>query len=181
MEFKFEIPIFSFKISVKRSTDDDPITSDIVENCIRLATEAHEGQCDKDGNAFILHPLIVGSMGKTDLEKCVGFLHDVIKDTDWDFDDLESKNIPSEILDALKLLTHEKGTDYFDYIQQIIDSDNITALNVKLNDLTHNIAQGKALDDENLVAKRERAKFMIEDYLNGKSSLMSSHISSMSI
>ena len=54
----------SLEITVKRSTNDDPITQDTVEKCIRIATEAHEGQRDRDGNAVILHPLIVGSMVK---------------------------------------------------------------------------------------------------------------------
>ena len=63
----------SLEITVKRSTDKDPITQDTVEKCIRIATEAHEGQRGRDENAVILHPLIVGSMGKTDAEKCVGY------------------------------------------------------------------------------------------------------------
>ncbi len=165
MEFKLEIPILFFKISVKRSTNDDPITQDTVEKCIRIATEAHEGQRDRDGNAVILHPLIVGSMGKTDAEKCVGFLHDVVEDTDWDFEDLEDEDVPSEIVDALKLLTHEKGTDYYEYVKRIIDSGNETAINVKLNDLAHNIARGKAFGYENLVQKHEKAMSMIKEHL----------------
>lgn len=43
-------------ISVKRSTNDDTITQDTVEKCIRIAMDAHEGQRDRDGNAVILHP-----------------------------------------------------------------------------------------------------------------------------
>jgi len=165
MKLKIEIPLLSFEISVKHSTNDDPITQDTIEKCIRIATEAHEGQRDRDGNAVILHPLIVGSMGKTDAEKCVGFLHDVVEDTNWDFDDLEDEEVPAEIIDALKLLTHESGTDYYDYVQRIIDSGNKTAINVKLNDLTHNIARGKAYGYENLVQKHEKAFEMIKKSL----------------
>ena len=80
--------IISLKITSKRSTNLDPITQETVEKCIRIAMDAHEGQRDRDGNAVILHPLLVGSMGQTDAEKCVGFLHDVVEDTDWTFDDL---------------------------------------------------------------------------------------------
>jgi len=152
----------SLEITVKHSTNDDPITQDTIEKCIRIATDAHEGQRDRDGNAVILHPLIVGSMGKTDAEKCVGFLHDVVEDTDWDFDDLKDEGVPSEIIEALKLLTHEDGTDYYEYVQRIIDSGNMTAINVKLNDLTHNIARGKAFGYEKLVNKHEKAFEMIK-------------------
>ena len=62
----------SFEITSKISTCDDPITQDIVEKCIRIALDALEGKRDRDGNALILHSLIVGSMGQTDAEKCVG-------------------------------------------------------------------------------------------------------------
>ena len=37
MEIKFESSFLSFEISVKRSTNDDPITQDTVEKCIRIA------------------------------------------------------------------------------------------------------------------------------------------------
>ena len=65
------------EILAKRSTENDAISQEIVEKCIKIAREAHFQQRDRDGNAVILHPLIVGSMGKTDAEKCVGFLHEV--------------------------------------------------------------------------------------------------------
>ena len=36
MEIKFESSFLSFEISVKRSRNDDPITQDTVEKCIRI-------------------------------------------------------------------------------------------------------------------------------------------------
>ena len=152
----------TIEVVAKRSTDQDPITQKIVEKCITIAHEAHFRQRDRDGNAVILHPLIVGSMGKTDAEKCVGFLHDVVEDSDWTFDDLRNEGLPEEIIDALRLLTHQAGTDYYEYVQRIIDSGNQTAINVKRNDLRHNIARGKAFGYPHLVAKHEKALSMIE-------------------
>lgn len=55
--------------------------------------------------------------------------------------------------------------DYFEYVQQIIDSGNIIAIHVKMNDLHHNIARGKAFGYPDLVAKHEKALQMIEDFL----------------
>ncbi len=150
------------EIIAKRSTENDAISQDIVEQCTMIAHEAHFQQRDRDGNAVILHPLIVGSMGKTDAEKCVGFLHDVVEDSDWTFDDLLSEGLPTIIVDTLRLLTHQEGTDYYEYVQRIIDSGNQTAINVKRNDLLHNIARGKAFGYNNLIAKHEKALKMIE-------------------
>ena len=158
----------SLEITCKRSTNVDPITQDTIEKCIRIAIVAHEGQRDRDGNAVILHPLLIGSMGQTDAEKCVGFLHDVVEDTDWTFDDLRNEGIPDEIIEALQLCTHNDSMSYEDYVQRIIDSGNMTAIHVKLNDLYHNIARGKAFGYPDLVAKHEKALHMIEEFLRKK-------------
>ena len=155
----------AFEIVAKRSTDNDDIKQDIIEKCISIACKAHFQQRDRDGNAAILHPLVVGSMGKTDLEKCVGFLHDVVEDTDCTFEDLRKEGLPEEIIDALRLVTNQDGTDYYEYVQRIIDSGNQTAINVKLNDLHHNLARGKAFGYPELIAKHEKALKMIEKSL----------------
>ena len=104
-------------------------------------------------------------MGQTNAEKCVGFLHDVVEDTDWTFDDLRDEELPEEIIEALQLCTHRDGQEYYDYVQRIIDSGNMTAIHVKLNDLHHNIARGKAFGYLELVAKHEKALKMIEEAL----------------
>lgn len=115
-----------------------------VDIALQIATKAHEGQTDKDGEAYILHPLTVGLMGKTDEERMAGFLHDVIEDTDYTIEDLLEAGIPESVVNALTLLTHDKSTDYYEYVQRVIDSNNPIALAVKYNDLTHNYARGKA-------------------------------------
>lgn len=152
----------SFDIVAKHSTSEDAIGQDVVERCLRIAMEAHQGQRDRDGNAVILHPLVVGSMGKTDAEKCAGFLHDVVEDTDWTFDRLQAHGVPAEVIEVLRLCTHDKSMSYEAYIQRIIDSGNETAIHVKLNDLHHNIARGKAFGYPDLVAKHQKALKMIE-------------------
>lgn len=137
-----------------------------IDIALRIATTAHAGQLDRDGHPVILHPLAVGLMGKTDEEKIAGFLHDVVEDTDYTFDDLLRAGIPVGVVNALRLLMHEPGTDYDAYVQAIIDSGNPIALQVKYNDLQHNFARRKAYPD--LQAKHgkalERVKAAIEEY-----------------
>lgn len=127
---------------------------------LRIATTAHAGQLDRDGNPVILHPLTVGLMGHTDEEKMAGFLHDVVEDTPYTFEDLLKEGIPAGVVNALRLLTHKKGTDYYDYMQDIIRSGNPIALRVKYNDLQHNFARGKAYPD--LQKKHGKALEMIK-------------------
>lgn len=118
-----------------------------VDTALKIAVEGHAGQTDRGGEAYILHPLTVGLKGKTDEERATGFLHDVLEDTHFTEDDLKKAGIPTSIIEALKLLTHDKSTPYFDYVQRIIDSNNPLALRVKFNDVTHNFERGKAYPD----------------------------------
>lgn len=131
-----------------------------IDTALQIATQAHAGQLDRDGYPVILHPLTVGLMGHTDEERMAGFLHDVVEDTEYTFDDLLQAGIPRGVVSALRLLTHEKGTPYYDYVQHIIDSANPIALQVKYNDLQHNYARGKAYPD--LQAKHGRALEMVK-------------------
>lgn len=114
-----------------------------IDKAIELASKAHAADYDLDGNPTILHPLAVGMMGKTDAERIVGFLHDVVEDTRYDFDDLVEIGFSEEVISALRLLTHDKETPYMEYIERICKSGNRTAINVKLNDLRHNLARGR--------------------------------------
>lgn len=131
-----------------------------IDLALSIATKAHAGQLDKDGVPVILHPITVGMMGHTDEERTAGFLHDVIEDSDYTFEDILESGIPNGIVNALRLLTHDKNEDYFDYIQHIIDSENPIALQVKYNDLQHNFARGKAYPE--LQAKHGKALEMVK-------------------
>lgn len=118
-----------------------------IDTALQIATKAHAGQVDRDGHPVILHPLTVGLMGHTDEERMAGFLHDVVEDTDYTFADLLEAGIPTGVVNALRLLTHQRDVPYMDYVQAIIDSQNPIALQVKYNDLRHNYARGKAYPD----------------------------------
>ena len=131
-----------------------------IDISLRIATTAHAGQIDRDGYPVILHPLAVGQMGHTDEEKIAGFLHDVVEDTSYTFNDLLEEGIPTGRVNALRLLTYDHSTDYFEYVQRIIDSGNPIALQVKYNDLQHNFARGKTHPD--LQAKHGSALEMVK-------------------
>lgn len=131
-----------------------------IDIALRIATAAHAGQLDRDGYPDILHPLTVGLMGHTDEEKMAGFLHDVVEDTSVTFDNLIEEGIPIGVVNAIRLLTHGKESDYYDYIQGIIESGNPIALQVKYNDLKHNFERGKAHPD--LQQKHGKALEMVK-------------------
>lgn len=109
-----------------------------LERAIEIATQAHEGQVDKAGNAYIGHPLRVMAMGKTEQEKIAGVLHDIVEDTPWTFEMLEAEGFAPEIIAALKCVTKiSENEDYDDFIERV--KKNPLAVAVKINDLTDNM------------------------------------------
>ena len=109
-----------------------------LERAIQIATEAHKGQLDKAGRDYIGHPLRVMEMGKTEDEKIVGVLHDVIEDTDWTFEKLEAEGFSREVIEALKCVTKlSENENYDDFIERV--KKNPLSVAVKINDLTDNM------------------------------------------
>ena len=109
-----------------------------LQRAIEIATEAHKGQFDKSGKDYIGHPLRVMEMGKTEEEKIVGVLHDVIEDTNWTFEALAEEGFSKEIINALKCVTKlSENENYDDFIERI--KKNPLAVAVKINDLSDNM------------------------------------------
>ena len=118
------------------------VNNEQVELALQIALNAHKGQVDLDGKPAILHPLAVGMAGENLTEMCVGFLHDVLEDTDLTINNLQRAGVALKIIRALEVLTHDKSVPYMDYIRSIEASGNKTALKVKINDLRHNLLRG---------------------------------------
>ena len=133
-----------------------------IEIALEIAMKAHKGQRDLDGKPVILHPLSVAMKGSNENEIVAGLLHDVVEDAGYTFDDLLAAGISPNVVDALRLLTHEKGTDYMEYVRRIADSNNPIAVNVKCNDLDHNLARGRRGDHLKQVAKHTAAREIIQ-------------------
>ena len=141
--------------------------SSSIDEALGLITQVYAGKTDRYWNPAILHPLAVGLAGKTRDEKIVGFLHDIPKDGNMDVPDLICEGFSDEVIRAVVILTHEKWRDSYDeYIDNIIRSGNLLAINVKINDLKHNIERGLKGRHKMLVKKHEDALAKIESYIN---------------
>jgi len=109
-----------------------------LSRAIEIAITAHKGQKDKAGADYILHPLRVMEMGKTEAEKICGVLHDVVEDSNWTFKMLEKEGFSEEILSALKSVTKtSEDENYETFIERIVK--NPIAAQVKINDLIDNL------------------------------------------
>lgn len=112
------------------------IYTDKTKRAIKLCYKAHAGQVDKSGLPYVHHPLHLAEQMDDELSTIVALLHDVVEDTDYSFRDLESMEFGNEVIAALRLLTHDPGIPYLDYVRKI--ASNPTARKVKLADLAHN-------------------------------------------
>ena len=108
----------------------------MIDIALAIAKKAHAGQVDKAGVDYIQHPLYVASQVKTEQEKAVALLHDVIEDSDVTADDLLASGLSNEVVTAVQILTKKKGQSYQEYLEKV-KSNNLARV-VKLADLKHN-------------------------------------------
>ena len=92
----------------------------MIEKAIEIALNAHKEQTDKNGQPYILHVMRVGLRGRTENEKIVGILHDVVEDSDWTFDKLAKEGFSETILSALECLTKKSEDEpYEEFIERV--------------------------------------------------------------
>lgn len=99
-----------------------------LEKAISIATQAHEGQLDKGGNPYILHPLRVMMALRTTEEMIVGVLHDVVEDCEgkgfgWEL--LEGEGFSEEVLEGLRSVTKTPEEDAL--IKSLSGKDRVNA------------------------------------------------------
>jgi len=133
-----------------------------ISKAFQFAIKAHDGQLDKAGVPYILHPTSVMSRleSKTNhppvdlnslwMEKAriVALWHDIAEDTEYTVDDILQEvdlNLFTKDIDdiriALQLMTHDKSEPhniYVDRIIQLADTCEGIPLYVKKADIEHN-------------------------------------------
>ena len=133
----------------------------LTKKAMKIAFEVHKDQMDKNGIPYIYHPMHLAEQMTDENAVCTALLHDVVEDGEITFEQLEAQGFGTEIIEALKLLTHEKGVPYMEYIEKI--KYNSLATVVKLADLEHN-SDLTRLDviDEKALKRAEKYKKAIE-------------------
>ena len=134
------------------------IYTNLTKRAMKLCFEAHKEQVDKSGMPYVFHPFHLAEQMKDEATTVVALLHDVVEDTATTFEDLEKQGFSDEIINALKLITHEKNVPYMDYIGEI--KKNKIATKVKLADLRHNsdLTRLSVVDEKALKRKEKYEK-----------------------
>jgi (p)ppGpp synthase/HD superfamily hydrolase len=133
---------------------------------MQIAYAAHHGQVDKAGVPYIFHPLHLAEGMDEEISCCAALLHDTVEDTEITLETLAA-DFPPEVVEAVGLLTHEEGTDYYDYVRRI--RSNPIAKKVKLADLNHNMDATRFAGVE---VPKERIGYFRDKYTKAKAILL---------
>lgn len=142
------------------------IYTPLTNKAMKIAYNAHLGQLDYNGVPYIYHPMHLAEQMDDEISCCVALLHDTVEDTSVSLEDLR-KEFPASVTDAVALLTHEDGTDYFDYVRAI--KANPVAKKVKLADLAHNSDQSRCIGSD---LSEEKLEYWNNKYRKAKEILL---------
>ena len=134
-----------------------------LERAIEIAARRHEGQVDKGGQPYILHPIRVMLAVQTPYERIAAILHDVVEDTSATFEDLEREGFPAEVVDAVRALTKFEGESRIEAAKRAVQ--NPIARVVKLADVADNMDLGR------ISAPTEKDRVRLNEYLQVRSLL----------
>lgn len=112
------------------------IYTPLTNRALRIAYESHAGQLDKCGVPYVFHPYHLAEQMPDEATTCAALLHDVVEDTGITLDEL-ARSFPTDVVDAVRLLTHEEDVPYLDYVRAI--ATHPIARTVKRADLLHNL------------------------------------------
>lgn len=142
------------------------IYTTLTNKAMRIAYTAHHGQLDKSGAPYIFHPIHLAEQMEDEISCCAALLHDVVEDTDVTMEDL-AREFPAEVIEVLKLLTHDDETPYFDYVREI--KKHPVAIKVKLADLAHNSDQTRCVGSD---LTEERLSYWKDKYAKAQAILL---------
>lgn len=112
------------------------IYTEKTKRAMKLCYKAHADQTDKSGLPYVHHPLHLAEQMDDEDSTVTALLHDVVEDTLYTFEDLQAMRFGDNVIEALKLLTHDPAVPYMEYVRKI--GTNPLATKVKLADLAHN-------------------------------------------
>jgi len=125
------------------------------DHALRVAIKAHEGQKDKSGREYVMHPIRVAERCKDPRAKIVALLHDTIEDTDVTVEYLRNEGFSEEIISAVLSVTKQKGESYEDFVRRA--AENPLGREVKIADLEDNmdIRRLEEITDEDVARLRK--------------------------
>lgn len=114
-----------------------------LERAIAIAARVHEGQFDKAGEPYILHPLRIMMRMPDETSRIVAVLHDVLEDSPpadkWTAERLQAEGFAIDVVDAVLSVSRldPEGETYEAFIERA--ATNKVGRVVKIADLEDNM------------------------------------------
>lgn len=125
-----------------------------LERAIAIAAKAHEGQVDKAGAPYILHPLRVMQCLVTVEGRIAAVLHDVVEDCGVPLDGLRKEGFSDIVIEAIDSVTKRPGEEYDAFISRA--AMHPVGRRVKLADLEDNIDLSRIVNPTDSDIERTR-------------------------
>jgi hypothetical protein len=107
-----------------------------LERAIAIAAKAHEGQVDKAGAPYVLHPLRMMLRLSKSNERITAVLHDVVEDCGVSLETLRAEGFPEQVIEAVDSVTRRPEESYEAFVLRA--ASNPIGRRVKLVDLQDN-------------------------------------------
>jgi (p)ppGpp synthase/HD superfamily hydrolase len=132
---------------------------------IKIAVDAHDGQVDKAGQPYILHPLKVMHYTKSEDQEvlAIAVLHDAVEDSKTlTYKQLLEAGLSQRVVLGVMALTKVRGEDYDTYKAKV--KANADAVIVKMADLRHNsdIRRLKGITEKDIARTAKYHEFYLE-------------------
>ena len=142
---------------------------DLTKKATMLANMFFKDKKDKGGFPYLGHLQYVSNSFDDEDRKVVALLHDIIEDTVVSKAILLELGFPNHIVDSIDILTR-KDDNYESYIDDIANSNDLVAIDVKLKDLEHNMDISRIINptdaDYERIDKYKRSHKKLEEKRN---------------
>ena len=140
------------------------VNKSMLSNMLVLATNAHQGQFDRGGAPYILHPLkVMHYLKSSDPElMCIALGHDIVEDTSVTYADLRAAGMSERVVEGIRALTKVPGETLDEYKARVFASRD--ASHVKMSDLRHNtdIRRLKGVTEKDIARMAKYHQFYME-------------------
>lgn len=129
---------------------------DQYQKAFLVVNHLFKDKVDKGGKPYLEHLYYVSSKTSTLKGKITGLLHDVIEGTELVARDLSFLGFSKDIVASIEILSRSDNMEYMEYINNLINSNDEAALEVKKIDMEHN------MDPERLSFLKPDERTMLE-------------------
>ena len=132
----------------------------VYERSKELVERLFKDRVDKSRKSYMNHLIKVSEDFEDEKIRSMALMHDVLEDSNLQEKDLQNLGYDDEFIEVLKILTNTHDT-YDEYIDAILQSGNLIALQIKLKDLLHNMDISRFENPQEEDIERIKNKYLI--------------------